>query len=289
MINFLLLILLVCLGSGGSIAIKIGLTSFSPALFLCLRFALAILTLIPFLKKNAIQTLIRIPTKVYLVSLLAVANVVLFAFGIRLTGVIISSILYTLIPLIIGIFSHIFLHHRFRKNEIMGALLGLIGALSIVLIPIFEGKSNINSGLIGNLLLLAAVTSFALYTVLLAPFQKARSKTELNLAFFFITFVLLFISVLISWATQQSLIISGPSIQSIFGLLFSGVLSTSFFYFLYQRLIQKGGPMYASLSFYLNPIAASIFGSIFLHERLTPFILLGASVTFLGVWIYGRK
>ncbi|QQR64337.1 EamA family transporter [Candidatus Roizmanbacteria bacterium] len=78
--------------------------------------------------------------------------------------------------------------------------------------------------------------------------------------------------------------------QQLLDLHFLATFGTvGFFYFYIKNLFQKGGPMYASLSFYLNPIAASIFGSIFLHERLTPFILLGASVTFLGVWIYGRK
>lgn len=289
MINFLLLLLLVSLGSGGSIAIKVGLTSFSPALFLCLRFALAILTLLPFLKRNIFHVIRHTPLKVYLVSLLAVGNVVLFAFGIRLTSVIVSSILYTLIPIMIGIFSHIFLKHRFKRNEVLGAILGLVGALSIVLLPVFEGKFHGGSSVFGNLLLLGAVTSFAMYTVLLSPLQKHRSKTEINFAFFFITLVLLTFSVLMGWGTHQKLILQGPTSESIYGLLFSGILSTSFFYLLYQRLIEKGGPMYASFSFYLNPIAASIFGALILHERLTPLIVFGAALTFLGVWIYGRK
>jgi len=289
MVNFFLLILLVSLGSGGGIAIKVGLTSFSPALFLCLRFALAILTLIPFLKKNLFHVLKRMPLNVYLVSLLAVGNVVLFALGIRLTSVIISSILYTLIPVMIGVFSHIFLKHRFRRNEIIGATIGLLGALSIVLLPIFEGKLNGGTSLLGNLLLLGAVMSFAVYTVLLSPLQKHRSKTELNFAFFFITLVLLTVSVLIGWGTHQQLILQPPTSASIYGLLFSGILSTSFFYLLYQRLIEKGGPLYASLSFYLNPVASSIFASIILNERLTPQIALGGGITFFGVWIYGRK
>lgn len=289
MINFLLLLLLVSLGSGGSIAIKVGLTSFSPALFLFLRFALAILTLLPFLKRNIFQVIRHTPLKVYLVSLLAVGNVVLFAFGIRLTSVIISSILYTLIPIMIGIFSHIFLKHRFKQHEVVGAILGLVGALSIVLLPVLEGKLHGASSLIGNLLLLGAVTSFAIYTVLLSPLQKYRSKTELNFSFFFLTLVLLFFTLVMGWGTHQKLILQGPSSASIYGLLFSGILSTSFFYLLYQRLIEKGGPMYASLSFYLNPIAASIFGTLILHERLTPLIVFAATLTFLGVWIYGRK
>lgn len=289
MTNLLLLLLLVSLGSGGSVAIKIGLASFTPVLFIFLRFTLAILTLLPFLDKNIFQTLRKTPIKVYLVSLLAVGNVVLFAFGIRLTSVIVSSILYTLIPLIIGVLSHFFLKHRFKSNEIIGALVGFIGALFIVLVPLLENHITAQSSFLGNLLIAGAISSFALYTVLLAPLQKGVSKKEINLAFFSITFVLLLCGVIVTWITNQPLIIAGPSTNSILGLLFSGVLSTSFFYLLYQRLIEKGGPLYASLSFYLNPIAASIFGAIILHERLTPQLIIGGGITFLGVWLYGRK
>mgnify|MGYP001576600414 CR=1 FL=1 len=289
MTNFLLLLLLVSLGAGGSISIKIGLTSFTPVLFIFLRFALAIATLLPFLDRNIFITLRKTPRKVYLVSLLAVANVVLFAFGIRLTSVIVSSILYTLTPIIIGLLSHFFLKHRFKRNEIAGVLIGFIGALFIVLVPLFENHAQAQSSFLGNLILISAISCFALYTVLLAPLQKGKSKKEINLAFFSITFVLLLFGVITAWLTKQPLIIAGPSTQSILGLLFSGILSTSFFYLLYQRLIEKGGPLYASLSFYLNPIAASIFGAIILHERLTPQLIIGGGITFLGVWLYGRK
>lgn len=289
MTNFLLLLLLVTLGSGGGISIKIGLTSFSPIFFLFLRFSLAIVTLLPFLDKNIFQILRKTPRKVYLISLFAVTNVVLFAFGIRLTSVIISSILYTLTPIIIGVLSHVFLKHRFKKNEILGTFIGFLGALFIVLVPLFENHQQSQSSFLGNLLLVCAISSFALYTVLLAPLQKGRSKKEINLAFFSITFVLLLCGVAVTWITNLPLIIAGPSTQSILGLLFSGILSTSFFYLLYQRLIEKGGPLYASLSFYLNPIVTSILGAIILQERLTPQLMVGGGITFLGVWLYGRK
>lgn len=289
MTNFLLLLLLVSLGSGGGIAIKIGLTSFSPILFLFLRFTLAILTLLPFLNRNIFHILRTMPRKVYLVSLLAVGNVVLFAFGIRFTSVIMASIIYTIAPIIIGVFSHVFLHKRFKKNEIAGTFISFIGALFVVLIPLFEKHSTGQTSFVGNLLLVGAITSFALYSVLVAPLQKGRSKKEINLAFFVITFVLFIFAVAVSWITSQPLLISGPSTQSILGLLISGVLSTSFFYLLYQRLIEKGGPLYASLSFYLNPIVTSIFGAIILKEHLTPQLIIGGCITFLGVWLYGRK
>lgn len=289
MTNFLLLLLLVSLGSGGGIAIKIGLTSFTPVLFIFLRFALATIVLSLFLDRNIFATLKRIQPKVYLVSLLAVANVVFFAFGIRFTSVIISSILYTLIPIIVGVFSHFFLKHRFKKNEIVGALIAFIGALFIVLAPLFENHVQGQTSFLGNLLIVGATVSFALYTVLLAPLQKHRSKNEMNLAFFTLTFVILLIGVIVMWVTKQPLVIAAPTTDSILSLMYSGILGTSFFYLLYQKIIEKGGPLYASLSFYLGPIAASVFSSLILGESLTPQLIFGGALTFLGVWLYGRK
>jgi len=288
--SLITLLTVVVLGALGSIAIKTSLTAFTPYLFLTLRFSLALLTLLPFIRWNTAKTLFR-PTslKLYAVSLLAVLNVVLFALGIQLTTVISSSIIYTSIPLIIGVLSHLFFHSRFKKNEVIGVVIGLIGAVVVVLIPYFEGSTSGIGTIEGNLLLFCAAASFSVYSVLLSGLHKQYSKKDTTLAFFLITMLVLLVFLVVSLFSGGRLFNTAPAPQHIIGLLFSGIISTAVWYLLYQRLVSKGGALYASFIFYLNPITSALFSSLILKEKVTPLLTVGAAITFVGVWIYGRK
>ena len=45
----------------------------------------------------------------------------------------------------------------------------------------------------------------------------------------------------------------------------------------------------SSLYAYINPLVAMIVGAILLHEKLTPFILIGAAITLTGVYLVNRS
>ncbi len=121
MTNVVLLLLVVLFGSLNSVSIKIGLQSFSPIFFTFLRFLIAFIIILPFLKQYKFFDFKK-SKKTYLISTFAVLNVALFAFGIRLTTVITSSIIATTIPVIVGIITHFYLGTRYKRKEIMEQL-----------------------------------------------------------------------------------------------------------------------------------------------------------------------
>lgn len=45
----------------------------------------------------------------------------------------------------------------------------------------------------------------------------------------------------------------------------------------------------SSLYAYINPLVAMIVGAILLHEKLTPFIMIGAAITLTGVYLVNRS
>lgn len=290
MSNLITLLVVVILGALGGISIKTSLHSFTPYLFLTLRFSLALLTLLPFVRWKTAKSLFKTKAlKLHAVSLLAVANVILFALGVQLTTIISTSVIYTLIPLMVGILTHLFFNKKFSKHEIIGVVVGLIGAVVVVLIPYFEGASSDIGSIEGNLLLLCATASFALYTVLLGGLHSNYSKKDVTLALFINALLVQLVVLVVTFLSGAPLLHSTPSTIHIVGLLFSGIMSTAIWYLLYQRLVSRGGAVYASFVFYLNPIAGAIFGSLILNEKITPTLLIGGAITFLGVWLYGRK
>jgi len=74
-----------------------------------------------------------------------------------------------------------------------------------------------------------------------------------------------------------------PSMQVWSVALALGVLCTAFAYILYFRLIRNVGAARTMFVTYLIPVFGMIWGAIFLHERITPAMLLGAAVILFGV------
>lgn len=62
-----------------------------------------------------------------------------------------------------------------------------------------------------------------------------------------------------------------------------GVASTGFAYVLFFRLIDTAGPTRALTVTFLVPVFAVAYGALFLHERVTPWMLLCAGVIVCGV------
>lgn len=288
MINLLLLLTIVFLGSLNSIGIKIGLGSFSPILFTFLRFLISFVILSPFVKWKTIFNFNK-AKKAYLVSIFAVSNVILFAYGIHLSTVISSSVISTTIPVLVGVISHFTLGTVYRKNEILGAVVGFGGTLYVVLLPILE-KSIVPIGtFLGNIFLLAAMVSFAIYTAMSKSLHINFSKKEFTVIFFFLAWTSNLILLIIDFTRYTPLLISNMTLPAIAGLAFSATFGTVGFYLLYQKLISRAGSLFASFFLYLNPVVSALLATLLLKERPSGSIFIGAALTFLGVWIYGKK
>lgn len=134
-----------------------------------------------------------------------------------------------------------------------------------------------------------AVLSFATYTVLSKPLQKNHHNGEIVSFFFFVTAIIMSILNLIELFAGHTIVTQAPLTPSVLGLIISATLGTALFYMLFQRLVSRGGPLYAAFFLYISPVASSILAMIFLGEKLTSGLLAGATLTFLGVWLYGRK
>ena len=159
----------------------------------------------------------------------------------------------------------------------------------VVLLPVFTGTTNVGGTLQGNLIILCAMVPFALYSVLTKSIHSNFSKREITATFFLLAWVshLLFIGIEI--ANSMPLFIADVTTKTFVALIFSALLGTVGFYLLYQRLIARAGPLYASFFLYLNPLFSAVMAGILIGERPTPNLLAGATLTFLGVWLYGRK
>ena len=278
--SIVFIVLAALLGGAFSPLSKIALKEISPIPFTLLRFLLATFTLLPFIIK---QRLFRFENfrKLAFVSLLATANVMLFVFGVQRTTATIAQTLYAGVPLVAGAFSYLILKEKFHPKKLFGIIIGFIGVLVITILPIIGQPTTFNGNFIGNSIILVAVCSFALYSVLSKQFQATYSPLELTMFFILTTTVIQLL--LVPFGVNHFPDWYHVSKEAIFGLLYVGILGTGVYYLIYQYAIKNATPIIASMILYLQPIFTFFWSVVLLKERITVGLIAGAVLAFIGV------
>ncbi len=284
-----LILLFVAAVTGGvnPIFIKKALSQIPVFSFTFLRFFISLLLILPlFLKEK--PTIGKSFYKILLLSLLSVLNVTLFAFGIKLTTATIGSILYTAVPILALVLSYMILKEKISGNKVFGVGLGFVGTLLIVLLPLVGKASPFKGDLLGNFLILVAVLSFSLYTVLSKHFQKTYSPIYITTIFIFTASVVSFILSLFDIASFGSWW-KNVSYEGAFSVFFVSIIGTVLYYIIYQYIIKNTTPLIASTVSYLQPVATFVLAFVLLSERLTLEFIIGAVLVFAGTWFTTKR
>lgn len=279
-----LIFLAAFLGGGTASLTKITAKEIPPFSLALLRFIIAGIIMIPFLIRNNSIKSIKHVKELFLVSLLATANILLYTFGVRITSATVSQMLYLAVPLVTAILSFYILKEPLKLTKILGICIGLAGTLIVLVLPIFSGKSIKDMTFEGNILIMIAVLSFSLYSVLSKRLQSNKSISPIMLTLFFI---------LTTIASQLFLapldLIYHPhwwehvGIYAILGLFYIGIISTGLYYFLYQYAIKISSPIIASMILYLQPFFTYVWAYILLKEKLSTGFIVGMLLALIGV------
>jgi drug/metabolite transporter (DMT)-like permease len=284
-LDIILLVLFSAFLNGGIGAFsKIALRTIPPFSFVFLRFVIALIVLLPFVWGELKEIFSRKTWKLLAVSLFAVANFTLYIFGVARTTATISQTLYAATPLIVALLSFLLLKERFTKTKIFGLLIGFAGVLVIVLLPAFTKSSAFNGNLVGNLLIIGAVASWAIYTVLSKELHNHHSPLAINFVMAICAVVVQFVFAAYEYLKNPTWI-TNVSTQSLLGVLYIGVLATAVSYVLFQYAIEKASPVTATLTFYLMPVFSFLWAATLLGERLTFGLLIGGGLALTGVYV----
>lgn len=278
---YFLIILTALVGGAIGAASKIALREIPPLSFTLLRFLLAGIVLLPLAIKQKELTL-KDSRKIFLVSLLATANIVLFIFGLQRTTATISQMLYAVVPLLAGIFSFFILREKISPKNLAGIIIGFIGVLIIVLLPVIGTEVVFNGDLMGNIFILIGAVSFALYSVVTKKFQHAYSPLQITLFFVLTTIVTQTILAPID-LQQHPGWWSSVSTEAILALAYVGVFGTGIYYLIFQHVIRSTTPVIASMILYLQPVFTFLWAWVLLGEKVTLEFMAGAALTFIGV------
>jgi drug/metabolite transporter (DMT)-like permease len=283
--GFIFILLASIFGGAAQPVVKVGLVTIPPLSFVFLRFLIAGLVVSPWLfKKNFTKSF----WKLLPLSILGTMNIFFAVFGIERTSATIGQLLYAGVPILTVILLFILFKEKLAKNKVIGVLVGFLGIVCVVLLPIIEKGSRFSGNLLGNVLISGGVISWSLYMVYSRKALKNFSPFILTSVFIWATCFCAFPFFLMELSTRSGWWENLTS-ASLLSIGFSSVFTTIGAFLLSQCAIRHGGSVLASLQFYLQPMVAYLAASILLGEQLTLGIVVGGLLALLGVYITTKK
>ena len=271
--------------SAASVIFKISLTNIPPYTLAFLRFAIAPLLLLPFLKNKAA---LHLHEKRDLWALVAYAlsgitgNIMFYFLGLQRTYAINATIIASGAPIVTLFLAHIFLKEKVSIRKFLGFLLGAVGLVVIILQPI--RTHEIDGSVFGNLFLVMAILCAVIQTII------GRSiLTKYNpITFTFWAFIIGAASFLplaaYEYMTIPHLVIS-LDWRGIMGIVYGSIFSSAIAYSLFAWGLSKISATDTSLIAHLDPIIGTLLGYIVLHEPITSTFIWGALCIFVGIYI----
>lgn len=209
-----------------------------------------------------------------------VINQFAFLEGLSRSSVVDTGIILTITPIVTMLFAALFLKEPITGRKILGVLVGLSGALLLILSGAKNGVGN--GSWIGILLLLSSSFGFALYLTLFRDLIIRYSPiTLMKWMFLFATIV----GIAVYWRHITTFNFTTTPTMVYLKLAYI-VVGATFFTYLLIPIAQKSlRPTTLSMYNYLQPIVAAFIVFIFNMDTFGWHKILSALLVFLGVYI----
>ena len=215
-----------------------------------------------------------------------VINMLAFFKGLELSTPVNSSVMITLSPIIVFIFSAILLKEKIESMKAFGIASGFVGALILVL---YTAKTGVNAPNIpmGNFLFIVNSFAYGLYLVLVKPLISKYNIITL-LKWLFLLGVIMNFPVTISQFSEVEWT-NLPLKEAIIPMAFV-VIGTTFFTYLFNAYaLTKLTASSVSSFIYLQPIVGIVFAISTKSDSLTLISVVGMILIFIGIYLVTKK
>lgn len=231
----------------------------------------------------------KIDKKDYKVFLLAAVfgvatNMLLFLKGLELTTPIHASVIITITPIIILIFSSFFLKERVTGLKILGVVLGFAGA---VILTIYGKSTRVGDNvLLGNIMVFINAISFSIYIIIIKKLTaKYHPFTFIKWLFLFGLFLVLPFGYSemqeIQWHTFTSYVY--------FSVGFVVIGATFATYMLNPLALRKLRASTVGTFIYLQPVIAGVFAIFMGFDSINVVKIVAMLLIFAGVYLVSKS
>lgn len=195
----------------------------------------------------------------------------------------VSSILNSLTPLNTLIIGSLAFGLQFKKNQIFGVLIGLVGcALLILNGAIHHPEQNYYYAILVLIASICYATNVNLIKRHLHDLAPLSITTGNFLVLLLPASIILFVSGFFDVAHVASVQ------KSVLFIMILGVVGTGIANILFFKLIQMSSPVFATSVTYLIPVVAFFWGLLD-NEMLSPVQFIGAFIILIGVYLSAKK
>ncbi|MDO9302562.1 MAG: DMT family transporter, partial [Anaerolineales bacterium] len=190
-----------------------------------------------------------------------------------------GSLVTSATPAFVLLFAPFLLGERTTPRGIIALIVSTLGVVAVI----DPRTAELSPSLFwGNMSLLAAALTWALYSVLV---RKISKSGDLLTSSAIMLLGGLPSSLLFGMWEVQTQGIGEITIGIIFGLLFLGIISTAIAMFMWNYAFAELPAAVASLTFFAQPVVGTLLGWFFLAEKITPLFLAGGMLIGIGILI----
>ena len=190
-----------------------------------------------------------------------------------------GSLVTSATPAFVLLFAPFLLGEHTTPRGIIALIVSTLGVVAVI----DPRTAELSPSLFwGNMSLLAAALTWALYSVLV---RKISKSGDLLTSSAIMLLGGLPSSLLFGMWEVQTQGIGEITIGIIFGLLFLGIISTAIAMFMWNYAFAELPAAVASLTFFAQPVVGTLLGWFFLAEKITPLFLAGGVLIGLGILI----
>tara|TARA_B100000768_G_scaffold69069_1_gene66481 strand:+ start:2450 stop:3346 length:897 start_codon:yes stop_codon:yes gene_type:complete len=215
-----------------------------------------------------------------------VINMLAFFKGLELSTPINSSVLITVVPIFVFVFSAIIIKERVSFLKVVGISAGFLGALILILKSPSTGY-NAPDIPTGNLLFVLNSSTYGLYLIFVKPLVEKYNIITLFRWLFLFGFLMNFPLTISEFSSVEW--INLPFYEAILPMLYV-VVGTTFFTYLFNAyaLTQLKASTVSSF-IYLQPIVGIIYALTTKNDSLTLINVIGMVLIFVGVYLVTKK
>ena len=257
----------------------------SPASIMILRFVLAYLLMLPFVRGKWFCKSLK---DELLMVLLGISGGSLY-FLLENTALVYTqasnvAIIIAATPLLTMLTVNLLDRGKGASKRLYGySLMSLAGVALVILNGNFVLKLNP----IGDLLTFGAVVTWVIYSIIIAKVQDRYSSWMITRKIFFYGVITLLPYFLFEpWGVTLEML-SRPMVWG--NIAYLGVLASLGCYVAWNIVIKRLGAVDATNYLYINPIIAMITANLLLGERITPLAIAGTGLILVGVYLAERK
>ncbi|SDW25323.1 Uncharacterized membrane protein [Lutibacter oricola] len=207
----------------------------------------------------------------------------LFAYAVDKIDSSIASILNSFTPLNTLIFGALFFGFGFKKRQLFGVLVGLIGTVLLIL---KGAEVNPNQDYFYASFILFATVGYAFNVNILKKYLHDLDALSITVGNFVL---MMFPALIVLWYSNffETFVPSKENLKGIMYLAVLAVIGTGLAKIMFNRLIQISTPIFSSSVTYLIPIVAICWG-LFDGEKITLLQVASGFVILLGVYMVNK-